>query len=347
MKKIELEELFKQYLLRLPSESEYQIHLNKDYKKFKDELLKCDEYLKITNQPLLDKRIALLISGHIRNHQLISSLSKLSGYDYDVFVHTWDNYGIKGQETNLKDGVDIDGIEKIINQIPNLKSYKIENNETYISTLTDEVTYFNYSSPEKFIKSQLYSINQSFKLFDKYKTDNEIKYDLVIKLRFDLSIQEFLVDRHLINDVQNYKIIFAPNDGCGHTHPDSNSTTCLVCNDMYYKHNLKYVHNFEHSHVMCDLFSYGSYESMREYMSIYEIYDDINQSFVDDNLKKLKKYNIKYEKQNNVYLLQRNQVGHLDSLFYINCSYPERVLQKVLKDYLIPASKKIKVKFLR
>ena len=48
-----------------------------------------------------------------------------------------------------------------------------------------------------------------------------------------------------------------------------------------------------------------------------------------------------------VYLLERGEVGHLDSLYYINCSYPERLLQFHLKDYILPSSSMIKVEFKR
>lgn len=347
MEKKDLEFLFKKYLLRNPSDREYVIHLNKKYNEFENELLNCNEYLSISKNPFFHKKIALVISGHVRKHHIINSLKNLKGYNFDVFVHTWDNYGIKGQETNLDDSTDYEGILNIIKSIPNLVSFKIENNKKYLSTINDDNIYFNYSSPEKFIKSQLYSIWQSFEIFDEYKQENKINYDLVVKLRFDLYIESFILDQTLIDDVNNYKIIFAPNDGCGHVHPDSNSTTCKVCDEMYYKYNFKNVHSFDHSHVMCDLFAYGSYESMKKYMSIYNKYNEINESFVEDNLKKLEEYNITYTKENNVYLLERNQSGHMNSLFYINCSYPERILQKELKDFLIPSSKKINVKFYR
>lgn len=347
MEKIDFEVIFKKYLQRNPYDGEYKIHLHKKLEDFEIELQNCSEYLNIKNSTPLDKKIALLISGHIRNYQLIQSLNKIKNYDFDVFVHTWDNYGVKGKETDINDNTDTNNIINIIETIPNLVSYKIENNKNFLLSLNDESIYFNYSSPEKFIKSQLYSINQSFKLFDEYKQRENINYDLVIKLRFDLIIEDFIVDNELINDVNNYKIIFAPNDGCGHTHPDSDSTSCLVCDKMYYTYNLKYVHSFEHSHIMCDLFAYGSYKSMKVYTSLYEKYDDMNKSFIYENLKKIEETKINYFKEGNVFLLERNQMGHLNSLFYINCSYPERLLQKELKDYMIPRSKKIKVKFLR
>ena len=170
---------------------------------------------------------------------------------------------------------------------------------------------------------------------------------MVIRIRFDSSFTMFRPDRVLLDDINNYKIIFAPNSDCGHHHPDSDSTTCLSCERLYYDHKFKQVHSFEHTNVMCDIFAYGSVNSMRDYCSCYDMYESINESFVDQNMENIKKYNINYVKNKNVYELERDVSGHINSLYYINCSYPERILQKHLKDYLIPSSKHITIKFHR
>jgi len=48
-----------------------------------------------------------------------------------------------------------------------------------------------------------------------------------------------------------------------------------------------------------------------------------------------------------VCLLDRGVESHLDSLYYINCSYPERLLQFQLKNYLLPSSTMIKIDWKR
>jgi len=345
----ELEEIFKKYLNRSPRKEEYTWHVGKEYFSLVNEILGCKEYQNMSKLPLSPKhKIAVLVSGHIRNNNFQKSISFLSGLDYDVFVHTWDNIGTKGKETDLNDFTNYDYIEKIIKDIPNIKKYKIENNKEFINGLVKkDIEYFNYSSPEKFIKSQLYSINQSYKIFEEYRNENSIKYDMVIKIRFDNEFIDFKIDNGLIFELNKYKIIFTPNIECDHIHPDSNSTTCQACEKMYYQHNFKKVHSFMHTHVICDIFAYGSVESMKHYCSLYDEYDFLNKSFEEDNKKVISENMIPHEKIDNVYLLDRNTQGHLDSLYYINCSYPERLLQYHLKDYILPASKKIKIKFKR
>lgn len=347
MERHQLEFLFDKYLERPPNENEYGWHLNKMYSIFEEELKNCDEYRNLVLRIIPKEKIAVLISGHIRKNQITESLSKLKEYNFDVFVHTWDNIGIKGSETNINDETDYNSIESIVKEIPNIKSYEIENNKEYIESLNDDNTYFNYSSPEIFIKSQLYSINKTFKLLEKYSEETKTEYSMVIRVRFDSSFTMFRVNYFLLDDINNNKIIFAPNSDCGHHHPDSNSTTCLSCDSLYHNFKKKDVHYFDHTNIMCDIFAYGSFESMKEYCSCYDVYEKINSSFVKQNLENLEKYKVNYVKDKNVYLLERNDVGHVNSLYYINCSYPERILQKHLRDYLIPSSRDIKIKFHR
>jgi hypothetical protein len=344
-----IKDIFLKYLNREPLAHEYSWHTNKTYQSLTDEILKCSEYNELVQSKKIQNRVAILISGHMRSNEIERTLHLLNGYNYDVFIHTWDNMGFKGKETNLKDSVDRNLIESMIKRMPNVKSYKIENNETYITSLVDDddITYFNFSSPEKFIKSQLYSINQSFNIFDEYRIQNNVQYDLVIRTRFDNAFTFFSMNELLISEIKNNKVIFTPNNGCNHEHMDSDSTTCLVCETMFKKYNLKNVHTFDHSHVICDIFAYGDVESMRHYCSLYDVYDSLNKTFENKNKKTLDDLKIEHTVNGNVFLLERGETGHLDSLYYLNCSYPERLLQIHLKDYILPSSTLIKVEFKR
>lgn len=346
MERIKLREIFITYLNREPFNNEYLLHGNKNENTLINEILVCDEYIKLKDNKM---KIALLISGHIRQNYIKNSLSKLIPYDFDVFVHSWDNLGIKGSETNLNDKLNYERVESEILSLPNIKKFKIENNADYINSLENNVTYFNYSSPENFIVSQLYSINQTYKIFEEYSINNNIKYDVVIRCRFDCEFNEFSLSNSVVEVLNSNKIIFVSNRDCGHSHPDSMSTTCQVCETMFYTHNLKKVHNFPHSNVICDIFAFGSVNSMKDYCSLYDYYYELNESFVEDNLETINNdsYGINVKKEGNVYMLDRDNSGHLNSLYYLNCSYPERLLQIHLKDYLLPTSRSIKVRMLR
>ena len=82
--------------------------IHENYHEFINEISICQEYLESQKTSKLvggtantKPKIAILISGHIRNNNINKSFEHLNDYDYDVFIHTWDNFGFKGSETNL------------------------------------------------------------------------------------------------------------------------------------------------------------------------------------------------------------------------------------------------------
>lgn len=345
MTREELTQLFDTYLKRNFSDYEWSVHNKKDYSSFEHELQNCEEY---HNSSIIDDRfkIGILLTGHIRNNNILDGILKyFKKIDYDVFIHTWDNVGKKGSETNLNDVLDIDTVNFEISKIPNVKSVLIENNKDVIGKMKLIKGYFNYSSPEVFIKSQLYSINQTFKLLEKYSKKTKTKYDIIFKFRFDSNIDTFALKDDLIKDIIENDIIFVPNEDNNHIHLDY-GTSCHSCDTMYYKHGLKKVHIFPHTTIICDLFAYGSYKSMKDYCDVYNHYDKINKSFIDGNMESLKTNgeNVVFEDGN--YMMQ-DYDGHIDSFYYFNCSYPERVLQVHLRKYMLVQSKKVKLNLVR
>ena len=347
----ELKYLFNLYLKREATPLERNVHGKKTYSDFEKELLNCDEYMRLNgslNGGIKNKeKIAILLTGHIRNLNIVPTIRKFcENYDYDVYVHTWDNIGIKGTETNLSSKNEKSRVEGLISNIPNIKDFIIENNKDYISQIDRKEEYFNYSSPEEFIKSQLYSINKCYNLMVEKSKKENIEYRLVIRLRFDCELTSFSIDDSLINDVNQNDIIFTPNSDCGHPHLD-NGTSCWACDNMYYKFRLKNVHIFEHTNVVCDIFAYGSVKSMYHYCDLYNHYDDMLKGYVEKNKQSLIKNKIKHTHINNTYYIDKTVEGHINSLYYLYCSYPERLLQKFLSDFMLVESKKIKIKFIR
>jgi hypothetical protein len=342
----ELDKLFQDYLKRLPSQLERKIHGKKNYNLFEKEISNCDEYLRM-NLSFNNVKVAILLTGHIRKNSILKGIEKFcNNENVHIFIHTWDNLGLKGNETKLNDRVDKNLVINEINKYKNLKNYVIENNKTYIDSLERKTGYFNFSSPEPFIKSQLYSINKCFNIMEEYSNSENIKYDVIFKFRFDCDLDLFSLKETLINDIKNNNIIFTPNVDCKHNHMDY-GTSCWACDNMYYKYGFKKVHIFEHTNIVCDLFAYGNYESMKTYCNLYSVYDSLNESFTENNLKFLPEHNENITFKNGDYVITNGVRGHLDSLYYFYCSYPERLLQKYLKDYMLIESRDIKLKLVR
>lgn len=343
MTRQELRDIFIKYLEREPSKSDYIGHLHKHLRDFEKEISECKEYLNLQQsqiKSMKNLKIAVLLSGHIRKNSILEGLNKLD--NCDVFIHTWDNIGLKGTETDLNSKSEKDLVDKEIGKFKNLKKFVVENNRNWIvSQGRDTNTYFNLSSPEIFIKSQLYSINQSFQIMDEYSIENNIEYDIVFKFRFDVNLNKFDLTVKTINDIKNNDIIFVPNHDCKHGHLDY-ATSCWACDNLYHKFDRTIVHIFEHTNVICDLFSYGSKDSMKQYCNLYHNYDELNQSFLEENLKQYEKIGGHIRIKNGNYYFHGHK-GHIESLYYYNCSYPERLLQKFLRDYMLVESKDVKL----
>jgi len=357
----QLNELFLRYLQRFPNDGDIRSHVSKSYEHFERELSECNEYKNLINGERVgafstsSERIAILLTGHIRNYNIIETLSnKLQNQPFDVFVHTWDNIGKKGKETNLNDKIEYDTVKRVVYSIPNLKSVIIENNNVFITSLPkSDCKYFNFSSPEPFIKSQLYSIYKTHELMEKYKKENNVQYKAVFKLRFDSIISQFVLSQKLLQDINTMDIIFTSDENA-HVHKDSgHGAGCMVCNKMYYDFNLRHPHVFEHSNVICDFYAYGSEKAMKKYCSMYEVYDKMIKEYESVNLKSFETFKHQLSKTENGYTLHdssnlnKDWMGHLYSFYYFYCSYPERILKDLLKEYMLVKSTLIKVKHVR
>jgi hypothetical protein len=340
----QLKNLFLLHLQRIPTASEYTLHGKKLYDAFEKEINLCEEKKLISKRQRTDIRIAILLSGHIRKNHIIHGLiENFTSYKTDVFIHTWDNLGIKGSEMDLSAINDVQNVKKEIDKFPNVVKYEIENNAEYIESINGEdknVIYFNYSSPEKFIKSQLYSINKCWNLLEEHIKDTDAKYDLVIRARFDFKFGEVNIDSHLISEINNYDLIFFPNSDGPHSHPDY-ASSCQICDKMYHSLGMKYPHVFEHPNVVCDIFAYGSVSSMKKYCSLYNHYDKIAKKFEKKNLRSMSRQkNPRIQHNGKDYVIH----DHIEALFYFYGSFPERMLSYYLEDYLLVESKHIKLK---
>jgi hypothetical protein len=286
-------------------------------------------------------KIAILLTGHIRHNSILDGILRYcsNNSNIHIFIHTWDNLGYKGSETDLNAASSADQVLKEIHRYPNLKKYQIENNRDFVSSLPDVTGYFNFSSPEKFIKSQLYSVNSCYRLMEEYAADNGIHYDMILKSRFDLCLDHFDISQGLIDELKN-QILFVPDSHGNHVHPD-NGASCWACDNMYYNYHLKKVHAFEHTNVVCDIFAYGNMESMKQYCNLYNVYDSLNESFKENNLAQLERGIPVHQQDGNFY------VDHILSMYYFYCSYPERLIPKYLKDFMLIRTTAIKLRMVR
>ena len=331
----EIVALYEKYLNRMPNQREIDFHGGKLADDFERELSTCPERMSaIGDGAAKNVRYAMLLCGHLRNHRILEFL-KTTDQNIDVFVFAWDNWGHQSIEVSPSD-YDPEGIYSELRSIPNIKKLDIKTNRIFLESIMEEThsrTYFDYSSPEVFIKSQLFSINQAYGLFEQHCQQTGDSYDVVMKCRFDCEILKFQMKERTLARCHGGKHIFVTNDGC-HKHPYF-PNGCMLCNTMY---DIGFVHPhlLDHTNIICDFMAYGSPAAMRHYCGLYNIYDDMCDGFLQENMDTMKRMKLHLHRRGNNY-----RTNHKDSIFYFKCSYPERLLQYHLKDYVVPSSRDI------
>jgi SAM-dependent methyltransferase len=194
-------------------------------------------------------RIAICISGNLRTfdrtyNSFYANLLYPYQNDADVFIHTWDTIGAKSLSYDHPlSFVETKNKMNEINSILKPKSIIIENYATTspsIRMMTDKIKLsesdrdgLRNRSPFDY-GCMLYSWNKTKQLVDEYENNNNIKYDLIVKLRSDLMFTG------KFNIENAFDKLCVPNIG------------------QYY------------FHAMNDQFALGPASSMKTYLSLYE-----------------------------------------------------------------------------
>lgn len=194
-------------------------------------------------------KIALCLSGQTRNWK--SSYDSIrtqiiEKYNVDVFIHTWD---VKGKMVphhyieNYNDNFDKVDYEFIDFYKP--KKIKIDSPQYNI--------FKKKIGDSRFYNTLMmwYSIDKSNELRKEYEFENNIKYDVVIRCRFDLFFENFT-----INNVDKNTIYLPPNENI-------NNPFTSEMKQMLKDVGPKYMPN--------DQLAYGLSNSMDWYCKLYKI----------------------------------------------------------------------------
>lgn len=197
-------------------------------------------------------KVALCLSGESRNwDSCYSSVYEqiIKKYNCDIFIHTW---GIKGKQiphhyienyTHFFEFPDYKFIEKynpkkIKIDYPNYDLFKLKiPNSRFYNTLM-----------------MWYSIYQSNDLRKEFERENNIKYDCIIRCRFDLFFEHFE-----IQELNSNTIYLPPNENV-------NNPFTYEMKKMLEKMGPEYMPN--------DQLSYGDSNSIDYYCSVYKILEN-------------------------------------------------------------------------
>jgi hypothetical protein len=166
-------------------------------------------------------KIALLICGQFRDESNIKSLNKFITNNMDVFVSTWQYYGKRHTESNLDTlelrfmNKDISkDIYKDLNEIKNIKDINSEELKSYkeFNFIHESIIKKcgNQNSPLGTVYN-IYHITKCLELMKKYKTINNINYDIIIKIRPDLIVDQSINDTLFNNLVSSKYLYFSSN----------------------------------------------------------------------------------------------------------------------------------------
>ena len=147
-------------------------------------------------------KIALLLSGEMREYKkCYKNLYNFIGShnDIDVFLTTWDKYGgriYESKKTFNNNIIDIKDLKKLLKpKIINVLSKKTWNDElSKILKISENVCESNYGV---LIQTYLWLI--TFLEFKKYKIENGITYDIIIRTRPDIFVKNINVDYKLLD----------------------------------------------------------------------------------------------------------------------------------------------------
>jgi hypothetical protein len=150
------------------------------------------------------RKIAVCISGQIRT--AIEAVSNFNLFfqdeDIDVFIHTW-------YDPSLEDH------ENVINQIKTL--YKPKKFQIDISPNTNRLNF----------EVMLKTIMLSNELKRKYEVENDIRYDVVVKYRFDILFPQ--ITKFTVNNIEPRTLYYPQgNNGVQHTDYNNHGMTDVI-----------------------------------------------------------------------------------------------------------------------
>jgi hypothetical protein len=278
----------------------------------------------MTNKKL---KIAFCYSGFVRNFKNNFEANKniINFLKPDIFLYTYNTFGYKNNslipEPKTNKTVDL----SYFDEIKNIKKIKINNfDENYIKNLEDpSTTYYmhnNHAYPKN-ILSQLNGIYECNKLKKEYEIENNFKYDIVFRVRFDsifLKINNLKLYEQ-ISSIKRNEIFVSSGYGWG--------SYCDFCE--------KKIQHKNHLNDISDIFAFGNSTDMDYYSSLFLVANKIAKDVEHHNALCLNSMdNFKYNENKIIFdlkdLVKTNYLNRNKSLNELFLFYPESLLRLYL-----------------
>lgn len=128
-------------------------------------------------------KLALCLSGQPRSYAKAFEYIKrnlLDHYDVDVFIHSWKS------KSNLNHAKTFEYISGLYGPVTIFFDHELP------STINSDMHVPNASHPTNFCTSMFYSIYRANDFRIRHQTLNDVKYDYVIRSRFDLALNKVI-----------------------------------------------------------------------------------------------------------------------------------------------------------
>jgi len=171
-------------------------------------------------------RVAIIFIGQLRTFEsckdhILKSL--VDYYDADVFCHTWTSSTVESRWKPIT--FDSHTVMDIENKLSILKPKKIQvddyiedkyiTNPTLLSLFKDESNYWYGMRGSRTI-GHYYSLYACNKLKKQYEKENNFKYDIVIKTRYDIILRSPIINKSDLSEIDNnFLYMGTSNSSCG------------------------------------------------------------------------------------------------------------------------------------
>lgn len=279
------------------------------------------------------KKVALLLSGHIRNFEPRKAFwvdfNNKFGDRVDIYVHTWNESGVRSQ----KEWIDVGKVPPSFDEIRAVlkpKKMLVEDHSEKIDSFSlkhpglqlyyTNVRYLNRTTDfTRNIGSQLYSIMKSWEL----AKDSGVEYDMMIRLRNDCIIENF--GNIFTRDTSFLKDEVLVVNGNSHRHAFGGGG-CNKCTLEYptRKHT-------DHVNDVCDIMYLGNPSVMARVCNMFNDARKLVLSFKEYNELAMKDEDVRA-----CLVPYPDAMGVKAPKIYesrIKCFYPERLIREYMKDY--------------
>jgi hypothetical protein len=156
-------------------------------------------------------KVAILLCGHTRTFDKTyqSFLDNFLDLDYDVFCHTWSRTGHGDPVWWSEKGDDIyselgeEGKNKLI-QYYNPKKIQIDQQKRYLPKNSEYLNIKGFSP----VKNMWETVWRANELRKQYEQETGMRYDCVLKTRYDISYEEKLSPKIIEDNILKYKFNF-------------------------------------------------------------------------------------------------------------------------------------------